>query len=165
MASYNLIIIFITLHFILLSNIATTCSCVKSNYRESFCSNDYVAIVTVNSKLQCTDWFTCYDVTLIRQFKSLTVTGKMTHGQVREIITANNTSSCGQEFDLNKQYLIFGSLLEGKIRSKVEVYSCSYSIRWSTLTYKERRNHLREIKPNVPCTKIRKRVLSSTEFN
>ena len=103
----------------------------------------------------------------MRRFKPITTSAKLVAdtGLVREIITANTSIGCGHEFALNTQYLVMGSMLEGTSSSKVEVYSCSYPIEWTSLKYEERRNYLTEIKPNEPCKRKRKRVLSRTEFS
>lgn len=163
--TYSIIpITLIIFNLLLTTKLTTACSCAKVNHRESFCSNNFVAIVTINSHLPCTDWYNCYDVTLVRRFKPITSNSNVNHDLIREIITANTSTACGQEFILNTQYLVMGSLLEGTSTSKIEVYSCSYPIEWSSLKYEERKNYLSEIKPNEPCRKKRKRVLSRTEF-
>lgn len=144
------------------------CSCPKANYRENFCLNNFAAIVTVNSRLPCADWSTCYGVSVVRLFKPLlpVVGGKdSSPALVREIVTANTSIGCGHEFILSSTYLVMGSLIQGSPATKVEVYSCSYPIEWTSLKFSERKNYLSQIKPNEACKKKRKRVLSRTEFN
>ena len=144
------------------------CSCPKANYRENFCLNNFAAIVTINSRLPCADWSTCYGVSLLRLFKPLLPAGggkESSLTTVREIITANTSIGCGHEFTLSSTYLVMGSLIQGTPATKVEVYSCSYPIEWASLKYSERKNYLSQIKPNEACKKKRKRVLSRTEFS
>lgn len=134
--------------------VTIACSCVRSGHRDIFCANDFAAIVYVSKKVDCLDWYNCYQVSIRRKFKP-------SHGTVREIITGNNSATCGNEFALDTEYLVIGQMMDGGdgSSSKAEVYSCHFPISWSILTYNERRHILAEIKPTDACRKKRKRVL------
>ena len=136
-----------------LIGLATACSCIRSSHRDIFCANDFAAILHVRRKVDCLDWYNCYEVSVKRQFKP-------NLGIVREVITGNSTATCGNEFALDTEYLVIGQIMDtGATSFKAEVYSCHFPISWSILTYSERRRILAEVKPTEACKKKRKRVL------
>lgn len=137
--------------FITVIGVCQSCSCPKSTLRETLCSSSFSAVILIKRVSTCLDWHTCYEVTVRRRFKP-------SSGLVREIITANNSAACGYEFQPNQEYYVTGHLMEHS-SAKVEVYSCSFPVLWSSLTYLERKNILTEIQPQEPCKKKRKRVL------
>lgn len=136
-----------------LLGLTSACSCVRSSHRDIFCDNDFAAILYVSKKVDCLDWYNCYEVTIRRQFKPRIA-------NVRELVTGNSTATCGNEFALNTEYLVIGQIMDADgTSSKAEVYSCHFPISWSSLTYNDRRHILTEIKPTDACRKKRKRVL------
>lgn len=136
------------------------CSCVTSaSRREMFCSHNFVAILYVRSQMTCFEWHSCYEVVVRRHLKAPSSPGVI----IREVITANTTSACGQEFSAGSEYLVMGELVESGdgISTKAEVYSCSFPVQWTPLSASEKRKVLRDIKPGEACKqrKKRKRVL------
>ena len=138
------------------------CSCVKTTPRETFCSNSFAAVILIKSKVTCFEWHDCYDIIVKRQLKPLLQREQYTHQQdasmVRELISANTTSSCGHQFNVGSEYLVIGSQMEG-VATKIEVYSCSFPVLWSSLSFSERKEVLNQLQPNEGCKKKRKRVL------
>lgn len=137
--------------FITMIGLCWSCSCFKSTLRETFCSSSFSAVILIKRVSACFDWHTCYEVTVRRRFKP-------SSGVVQEIITANNSAACGYEFQPNQEYYVMGHLMEAS-SAKAEVYSCSFPVLWSSLTYLERKNLLTEIQPKQECKKKRKKVL------
>ena len=134
-------------------SVCWSCSCSKSSsLRDTFCSSSFSAVIFIKDiSSTCFDWHSCYEVTVRRRFKP-------SSGVVREIVTSNNTAGCGYQFQPNEEYFVMGHLLES-FSSKAEVYSCSFPIFWSSLSYTERKEILTEIQPKQDCVKKRKRVL------
>ncbi|KAI1303570.1 hypothetical protein HDE_02115 [Halotydeus destructor] len=131
---------------------AASCSCPSSEIRDTFCSSTFSAILTVTQRSpSCLEWHTCYQIEIKRRFKPEV-------GVVKEIISANHTAACGHQFQVGREYLVNGQLMDSS-SSKAEVYSCSMPLLWSELTYGQKREYLTDMKPTEPCKRKRKRVL------
>ena len=173
-------ICFITIFIVLSTSLShkllvDACSCVKTSKRDVYCSSSFVAILFVKSQMDCFEWHSCYEVVVKRLFKPSSPKTDLHHHRyhyehdshppyqslIRELISANTTASCGQEFQVGVEYFVMGDVIDSGdgVTTKAEVYSCSYPIIWSSLSYNERRELISDVKPSDGCKKKRKRVL------
>ncbi|XP_051166339.1 metalloproteinase inhibitor 3 [Leptopilina boulardi] len=150
---------FLCIHILLVTLLLLTvkkteaCSCAPGHIQSKFCTSDFVAVIKVKEVVQGNNSDpTLYRVKIKRVFKNSKDTNLVLED---EIYTPSSSAACGVYLELNKNYVVGGSLERGK----PFINLCGMVILWENTTKRQRKGLRQLYKLGCQCE------IAYTSFN
>uniref|UniRef100_UPI00398EB6A6 metalloproteinase inhibitor 4.3 n=1 Tax=Pristiophorus japonicus TaxID=55135 RepID=UPI00398EB6A6 len=131
-----------------LQELVDGCSCHPSHPQLEVCNSDVVIRALVTSKKLITTGFLPNDTMRYAVDQKKMYKGSETNNEITHLQTSSSTSTCGVELDVNKKYILTGSVGG---HGDLDIGLCNWIAPWSDLSSTQKQN-LKSKKYETGCS-------------